>query len=615
MPGSTKNSSVLGSLLRKGTLGWRILSWFLALSLLPLFLTNAVGYAVSLRILEGQVESFLNSLTQSQAAHVAHQVRLHEFEMEGFFGGHREIPALIRAAAAEAGAGQPDGAATSVLVDRLKHELGESAVFDEFAIATADGTWLLSTADAPGQPSWFGAWAEGQEWIGTSTTEAWSRGEQVLPVLTVAHPAADDLGLAGVFIGVVYSAGQRRFLGIPEHMAGYVESYIVSADGRPLIFSHAHRPIDFSQRLDTPILDVPPGSVSEYVNYEGASVAATSADIPGMTWKYIAEASHEVMFGEMRRLRLMSTVFGTLFALLLVATVWLVARSLVSPVQKIVAAAERLRARELGVQVQVDRSDELGQLAHTFNLMSSELESSAKEIQELHEQEMTRAAQFASVGELASGIAHEIKNPVAGITSGVELLAQRAADDQSARETLGQMRTHLGQIETSVNDLLSYARPRKPDTVRIDPVQIVDESLSLLAAQAEAGGVKINRLIDSDVPPVTVDPAQMTHALLNLSLNAIQAMPEGGELTIHVGHDQDTVRIEVLDTGVGIPEDQLRQVFRPFFTTKHRGSGLGLAITRGIVERNGGRLEVESTPGIGSKFTLALPIPGQEEDE
>jgi len=309
---------------------------------------------------------------------------------------------------------------------------------------------------------------------------------------------------------------------------------------------------------------------------------------------------------------MLSAIFGTAFALLLVALVWLVARSLVSPVQALVEAAERLRARELGVQVEVDRSDEIGQLGRTFNLMSSELERSADEIQELHEQELSRAAQFATVGELAAGIAHEIKNPVAGITSGVDLLAHRAEGDPGAEDTLAQMKVHLGQIETSVNDLLSYARPRNPDIVRTDPAQIVDESLSLLAAQAQASGVKVRRVVDSGVPSVTVDPTQITHAVLNLSLNAIQAMPDGGELTIHVGNDRENVRIEVIDTGTGIPEDLLQQIFRPFFTTKHRGSGLGLAITRGIVERHGGRLEAESKTGIGSKFVLVLPIAGGE---
>jgi len=612
MTRESDTSPTLGPLLRKGTLGWRILAWFLALSLLPLLLTNTVGYVVSSRVLETQVEGFLHSLAESQAAHVAHQVRLHELEIGGVPSSHREFSALVRVAVGDVASGRADGVAVPALISTLQHETRESPVFDEFLIVAPDGTWVLSTSEALSPATWFGPWVNGKTWVGSSTTVAWEGEEDVLPVLAVAHPVIDDQGLAGVFVGAVHLASQGRYLGIPDHLAGYVESFVVSGTGNPLFVSHAHRKIDFGKRLESPLVDGPAGAVEVYDNYEGESVVATSADIPGIGWRYIVEAPRDAVFGELRRLRMLSAIFGTAFALLLVALVWLVARSLVSPVQALVEAAERLRARELGVQVEVDRSDEIGQLGRTFNLMSSELERSADEIQELHEQELSRAAQFATVGELAAGIAHEIKNPVAGITSGVDLLAHRAEGDPGAEDTLAQMKVHLGQIETSVNDLLSYARPRNPDIVRTDPAQIVDESLSLLAAQAQASGVKVRRVVDSAVPSVTVDPTQITHAVLNLSLNAIQAMPDGGELTIHVGNDRENVRIEVIDTGTGIPEDLLQQIFRPFFTTKHRGSGLGLAITRGIVERHGGRLEAESKTGIGSKFVLVLPIAGGE---
>ncbi|TFG65632.1 MAG: HAMP domain-containing protein [Gemmatimonadales bacterium] len=614
MPRGADPGASLGPLLRKGTLGWRILSWFLALSLLPLLLTNTVGYVVSLRVLEGQVEEFLHELAEAQAVHVAHQVLLHELELEGFSTGHREFAALIRSAVDDLESGRPNGLAYSALVNTLRHELGQSAVFDEFLIVAPDGAWVLSTSDVLSQPDWFGPWVDGQTWIGPATSEAWEVGEHILPVLTVVHPVVDDRGLAGVHVGVVHFASQGRYMGIPAHLAKHVESYVVSATGNPLFVSHPHRPIDFGKPLETPLLRTPPGIVSVYDNYEGASVVATSASIPGMSWRYVAEVSQDSVFGEMRMLRLLSAVLGSLFALGLVAIVWLVARSLVSPVQELVAAAERLRARELGVQVQASGTDEIGQLGRTFNLMSSELERSAREIEELHDQDMRRASQFATMGELAAGIAHEFRNPVAGITCGVELLTQQSAGDSMASDTLAQMRLQLGQIETSVNDLLSYARPRKPDSVRIDPAQIVDQSLSLLATQAKSGGVTITRIVDSGVPHVIIDPTQMTHAVLNLSLNAIQAMPEGGEMTIHVGFDSQSVRIAIIDTGPGIPENKIQQIFRPFFTTKHRGSGLGLAITRGIVERNGGRLEVASRPGEGSTFTLVLPILDDEED-
>ena len=130
--------------------------------------------------------------------------------------------------------------------------------------------------------------------------------------------------------------------------------------------------------------------------------------------------------------------------------------------------------------------------------------------------------------------------------------------------------------------------------------------MTLVKPQADARGIRIT-MQPGSAPPMMADPEQITQALVNLALNAIQAMGPGGDLLFSVTGADDEVRVAVSDTGSGIPGDRLEDIFRPFVTTKHRGSGLGLAITRGIVERNGGRIEVSSEVGRGSRFTLVLP--------
>ena len=182
---------------------------------------------------------------------------------------------------------------------------------------------------------------------------------------------------------------------------------------------------------------------------------------------------------------LLAAALESIFALLLVGIVWIVAGSIVSPLRDLVAAAERIREGELGVTVHVDGDDELGDLGQTFNQMSEELQASARQIQEFHDHEMRRAAQLASVGELASGIAHEVKNPLVGIASGIDLLNQRLKNDDDSREILQQMGDLVHKLESAVGDLLRYARPKPPRRVLVDPETVIDRVMSLIHPQAE----------------------------------------------------------------------------------------------------------------------------------
>jgi signal transduction histidine kinase len=406
--------------------------------------------------------------------------------------------------------------------------------------------------------------------------------------------------------------GQQAFLSMPEHMADQVQAFIVCAGGRPLSVSHAHAPVDYTQRLPSPLVDLPPGSVATYVNYEGISVIGTSRPIRGAPWTYIAEESVESAFGELRGLRLLSAALEAVFALALVGIVWVVAGTIVSPLRHLVGAAQRIRAGDLEANVLVDRRDELGELGSTFNEMAEGLRASAEEIRDLHDQDMRRAAQLASVGELAAGIAHEIKNPLAGASSGIDLLEQHLNQGQPPGRVLSQVRAQLRRIDQAIRDLLSYARPKEPRVGHVAPELLIDRVITLVRPQAEAVGVRLERSINTAERRVQVDPELLTQALVNLALNGIQAMESGGVLTMGTEQAGDEVRITVSDTGTGLRATEIEEIFRPFFTTKHRGTGLGLAITRSIVERHGGRLEVESTPGRGSCFALILSTVEEE---
>jgi hypothetical protein len=370
--------------------------------------------------------------------------------------------------------------------------------------------------------------------------------------------------------------------------------------------------VDYSQRMPSPLVDLPPGSSERYINYDGVEVIGISLPIRGIPWLYIAEVPVLTAFGQLRSLRLLSVALAGVFALALVGIVWVVAGSIVSPLRRLVSAAEGIRAGDLDARVRVDSDDELGELSETFNQMAEGLRESTSQIHELHQQDMRRAAQLASVGELAAGIAHEIKNPLAGASSGVDMLEQELPGTPSSESLLRQVREQLRRIESAIRDLLLYARPKQPMVGWAAPRQLVERSVALVGPQAEAARVRIEQNAVSVTKRVRVDPELLTQALVNLSLNGIQAMPGGGALTFGLEPTNGEIRITVSDTGTGIPEDAMTEIFRPFFTTKHRGTGLGLAITRSIVERHGGRLEVESTPGHGSTFALVLSTVDEE---
>lgn len=598
-----------GSLSAKGGLRRRILFWFLVLSLVPLFVSNTVGYLVTRRIIGEQVQRYLSALNQLQAEHVAHEVERHQLYLDALLAGNRFILRSVPEASAVMANGRRADRAVVALHEHLDRKLAQMSPLSELLILDRNGVVVASTKHD----------RLGSSWVESPVFQVGSRAPHFTedrelrhnhghPLYRLATPILDAGGeLLGVLVGTVDFDNLHAFLRIPEHLAGDVHIFIVDADGRPLFVSHEHEPIDYAAPLPSPLASRPGGSFERYVNYEGVEVLGTSANIPGLPWRYISEVSVASAFGQLRDLALLAAVLEAAFALLLVTIVWFVARSIVAPLRRLVTAAERIRAGELGVTVRIDREDELGDLGRTFNQMSVGLERSAHEIQELHDQEMRRASQLATVGELASGVAHELKNPLVGALNGLDLLAQRLRREPDADGILEKVRSQLQRIDSALRDLLTYARPKQPRLARTDPAHLVDRVVSLVHPQAEAAGVRIEARTDCPVPRIHVDPEQMTDAMVNLSLNAIQAMEPGGLLTIGTYCADEQVRIAVSDTGPGIEEDQLELIFRPFYTTKHRGTGLGLAIARGIVERHGGYVEVETHPGEGSIFTLIFP--------
>jgi len=310
------------------------------------------------------------------------------------------------------------------------------------------------------------------------------------------------------------------------------------------------------------------------------------------------------------------------------------------PVKALERGTERLAAGDLGYQIEVHSNDEIGELASSFNGMSRQLqaehtenvawthtleqrvEQKTKELKRAHEHAL-HTEKMASIGKMAAVLAHEINNPLSGILTYAKLLRkwtgreEMPVDDAGRRrrqeicDSLDLIASESRRCGDLVKNLLTFSRTTPMNLQPANVNQVVDRSLRLVQHQLDLAGIQVQQQLDPDLPPVLCDAAQIEQVILALVMNALDALPQGGNLwiTTSSSREPDHVRIVVRDDGSGIPPEILPRIFEPFLTTKEtgRGVGLGLAISHSILERHNGSIEVQSESGRGTTFTVTLP--------
>jgi signal transduction histidine kinase len=284
---------------------------------------------------------------------------------------------------------------------------------------------------------------------------------------------------------------------------------------------------------------------------------------------------------------------------------YLIQRPMVELQEKMAQVSEG----DLNVSVSfAGRNDEIGDLGRNFNHMMLELRESRDEIERLHRTQMSRAEHLATLGELATGLAHEIRNPLAGIAGVIEIVGRDLPATSPARAVVKDVRLEITRISRTLTDLLETARPRRPEVRRSNLNTTVEHAVMLARQQVLSRPIKIELQKASDLSEVEHDSDQVHQVLLNLLLNAVQAMEGPGTVHVEIGSQGDYASVVVSDTGRGISAQNLPNIFRPFYTTKGNGTGLGLSLAHRIVEDHHGHIEVSSTVGKGSKFTVLLPF-------
>jgi len=301
------------------------------------------------------------------------------------------------------------------------------------------------------------------------------------------------------------------------------------------------------------------------------------------------------------------------------------------PIRKMIRTIRRIEGGDLSARMEEDKKDEFGLMAKSFNSMLESLDAAKREIEMCHSEQMQRAAKLASLGEIISGIAHEIKNPLTGISCAVQVFQSEMSEDDSRKVVTTEILNHIKRLDRTVKDLLNYAKPKPPSFLPLQINDVLSKAVFFVYPEAKKQKVTIDTKIEGEIPDVMMDPDQMQQVFLNLIINAVQAMPDGGKLKVtmsqaDIERAKDSKIVELLsgekavivsfeDTGKGIESEYLDSIFEPFFTKKSKGTGLGLAISKRIVHEHGGEIVVRSQVSKGSVFSIYLPVMQKNESE
>jgi two-component system, NtrC family, sensor kinase len=311
---------------------------------------------------------------------------------------------------------------------------------------------------------------------------------------------------------------------------------------------------------------------------------------------------------------LMVVALAVLCLSALVSLFW--SRGMTRPILKLSQATRVVAGGDFNIQVDVESQDEIGRLAGSFNQMASELKSREEALKSA-QSALIQSEKMAAFGQLGAGIAHEVKNPLAGILGYTQLALRKIEKESPIAKQLQIIEKETKRCKGIIENLMKFTRQEKAETAPTDLNQVVEDSVAIVDHQLTINKVKIEKALAADLPKINGNGNQLQQVLMNLMINAQQAMPEGGSVKISTQQSAGRIEIQVTDTGPGIPKEIRQKIFEPFFTTKPvgKGTGLGLSVSYGIIKDHGGQIQVQSEIGKGTTFILTFPLGGAKQKE
>jgi len=433
------------------------------------------------------------------------------------------------------------------------------------------------------------------------------------PLVAINVPIKAGAETRGVLSGLIalrnHSLGGLEDIRIGK--SGY--AYLVDGEGDVLVHPQRRKVME-NLRAHPPVraLLSRGEGVIEFINQEGVAVLAAFAPVQGAGWGVIVrQPTSESYANAVHILYVLSAVF--LLSLIAALALGLhLARRISKPLTELVRGVQRVSEGDLSARLRTAGDDEIARLGTAFNEMAGRLQERMAEIAKAHarvietERRLGRSERLAAIGQLAAGLAHEINNPLNVMSGFCELLLSKTPEEDSRRAQLEEIARECGRCQRLVEDLLDYAKPKEPRRAPVRLRELIGETANLVSARTRAQGVELQLDADPKLPPLLADADQLKQLLLNLFLNACDAMPDGGSLRVVAAVEHGDAVVRVTDTGPGIPPQQLKSVFDPFFTTKKEGTGLGLSVCQAIAESHGGSLEARSDD-LGASFILRIP--------
>ena len=428
--------------------------------------------------------------------------------------------------------------------------------------------------------------------------------DQLVPMMTISIPIIRLTEVDGAVVGVIDLIDMWHLVdSIRIGQKGF--AFVISKEG--MLIAHGRddaKPSVIKQEnrrqweIARTVLSGRSG-VFTYRNETGKEVLGVCAPMKSLGWGVVIEQPTEEAYAMARRMTYQLVTLTITFVILMTIIGLWGGRKIVGPIRELIRGTRAVSMGDLSQRVQVKTRDEFSELGKSFNRMTEDLLKLQEEIR--------RNERAITFGKIASGLVHDLKHPIKSIENSSKLLF-KMYDDPHYRETFHRtVNREFTNINRFLDDLHNLTHPIRLKPIALNIHKTIDEAIEGYRLEAERNSVRIQRQFQGDSFRISADRFAIERVLKNLILNAIEAMPQGGDLSVKTKANGQWVEIEIQDTGCGIPKERLGTIFEDYITTKRKGLGLGLAVSKKIVQDLNGTIEVKSEPGKGTTFTLKFP--------